>query len=87
MPDRQVTRTSKDRDGDILRLCRPGEHWSPRAKADAVRDIELRNHQYFVLNRVGRKTYIHVYESGGRKHLRTDPNDHLCDNLDELPEC
>lgn len=87
MASRQVTRTGKDRDGDITKLCRPGEDWSPRLKDDAVRDIEGRTHRYWVRNRRGGETDIHVVTIGGKKHLRTDPNDASCDNLDNLPDC
>lgn len=87
MADRQVTRTGKDRDGDITRLCKEGEFWSPRASVDAINDIERRIHRYWVRNRNGGETDIHVVTEGGRKYLRTDPNDSSCDNLDELPDC
>ena len=87
MSERNVTRTGKDHDGDITRLCKAGEPWSPRSKDNAISDIETRTHQYWVENRRGGKTYIHVTTRGGRKYLRTDPNDSTCDNLDLLPDC
>jgi hypothetical protein len=40
--------TRKDRDGDILALCNPREYWSPRMKRDAISDIELDLHRYYV---------------------------------------
>ena len=87
MAERQVLRTGKDADGDITKLCNSPEYWSPRMKADAISDIEMGLHKYWVRNRIGGKTYIHVISYGGRKHLRTDPNDSTCDNLDDLPDC
>ena len=39
MADRQITASGKDKDGDITKLCKAGEAWSPRQKADAIRDI------------------------------------------------
>ena len=41
MAERLVTHTCKDpRTGEITRLCNVSESWSPRAKADAIDDIE-----------------------------------------------
>jgi len=45
MADRQVTASGKDKDGDITKLCKSGEAWSPRQKADAIRDIENGTHR------------------------------------------
>lgn len=39
MASRRVTRTGKDRDGDITALC---GHWGRANKAEAIRDIEFR---------------------------------------------
>jgi len=47
MARRKVTRTKKDRDGDILALCNPAEYWSPRQKANAIRDIESGVNSYY----------------------------------------
>lgn len=48
MAQRPVTQTKKDRDGDILALCNPGEPWSPRDKTGAIYDIEHGIHSYYV---------------------------------------
>ena len=40
MADRRVTHTGKDGDGDITRLCYPGQSWSPRSKANAIEPIK-----------------------------------------------
>ena len=50
--------SGKDRDGDITKLCQPGELWSPRAKADAIGDIESRAHTYYVLSARGRSDVL-----------------------------
>ena len=34
--DRAVTRSGKDADGDIIRLCNPSASWSPVSKATAI---------------------------------------------------
>lgn len=87
MADRQVTATRKDRDGDILALCNAGQVWSPRLKADAIRDIDSRAHTYFVQRPGGRRTDIHVVDGPSGKYLRTDPDNTEGNNLDELPDC
>lgn len=87
MADRAVTHTRKDRDGDILALCNPGEYWSPRKKADAIRDIETRAHSYYVPWWDGRRTPIRVVDGPRGKYLRTDRDETSRNNLDDLPEC
>lgn len=84
MTDRRVNRSGKDRDGDITSLCGV---WGSTPKATAIREIEYSTHRYYVEDRYGRTATVHVYQSGGRKHLRTDPNATCSDNLDNLPDC
>jgi len=61
MADRRVTRSGKDKDGDITALCNPGEWWSPRSKNGAIVDIETGVHTYFV-DRAGHRTDVHVVD-------------------------
>jgi type I restriction enzyme M protein len=42
MANREVLKSKKDRDGDILALCNHNENWSPRNKSDVISDIELK---------------------------------------------
>lgn len=86
MANRQVTRTRKDRNGDITALCQPGKYWSPRAKRDAIRDIERGRNSYYVQQN-GRRVEIHVVEGRNGKYLRTDPDKTSANNLDDLPNC
>lgn len=86
MADRQVTRTGKDRDGDITSLCNTGSYWSPRSKANAISDIENRVHTYHVL-KDGRRSEIHVVNGPNGKYLRTDWDTTTRNNLDDLPDC
>ena len=86
MSDRAVTQTRKDRDGDILALCNPGQVWSPRSKADVIRDIDNRIHTYYVPWKSGR-TDIHVVNGPSGKYLRTDRDTTSKNNLDDLPDC
>lgn len=79
---RRVTRTGKANDGTISSLCNPAEYWSPRGKADAVRDITDHRYRYWV--RVGGQDVdIHVVNG----HLRTDPDKTTSNNLLDLPDC
>lgn len=86
MADRRVTASGKDEDGDITKLCNSGEHWSPRPKADAIRDIETETHSYYV-DRAGHRTDVHVVNEGGKKYLRTTADKTSKNNLDNLPDC
>lgn len=87
MAERKVTQSRKDSDGDITALCNPGEYWSPRMKNDAISDIESRLHTYYVRQPGTERADIHVVTVAGRKHLRTDPDAALSNNLDNLPDC
>lgn len=86
MTDRAVRKTGKDSDGDITSLCDDGVSWSPRKKADAISDIESGTHTYYVPWKSGR-TDIHVVEGPNGKYLRTDRDNTMKNNLDELPDC
>lgn len=48
MADRAVYLTKKDYDGDILALGNSGVEWAPRSKHDAIVDIQLDIHRYYV---------------------------------------
>lgn len=87
MATRYVNKTGKDRDGDITRLCRAGEAWSPRSKADAIRDIDDKVHEYFVSWTDGQKTPIRVVNGAHGKYLRTQRDGSTKNNLDDLPDC
>lgn len=86
MTDRAVRRTRKDDDGDITALCDPGTTWSPRLKADAIRDIESGVHTYHV-PWTGGRTEIHVVRGSTGKYLRTDRDKTPRNNLNDLPDC
>lgn len=87
MADRQVTKTQKDSDGDILALCNDSASWSPRRKAEAISDIETKLHAYYVMWAGGRRTDIHVAIGPTGRYLRTDADSTTRNNLDDLPDC
>jgi hypothetical protein len=87
MAERLVTHTGKDpRTGDITRLCNASESWSPRAKADAIADIEKRLHAYLVRWK-DMTTEIKVVQGLSGKYLRTDRDNSTRNNLEDLPDC
>jgi hypothetical protein len=86
MGDRAVRKTGKNDQGDITSLCDDGSYWSPRYKADAIRDIESGEHSYYVLWTDGR-TDIRVVDGSTGKYLRTDRDSTSRNNLDDLPNC
>ena len=87
MANRRVSSTGKDQDGDITKLCEPGEFWSPRLKQAAIRDIESGLHRYYVQWRREERTAIRVVKGPTGKYLRTDRDDTTRNNLDDLPDC
>ncbi len=86
MADREVTKTGKDRYDDITSLCNPGSFWSPRSKADVIRDIESGDHTYYVQWST-KRTNIRVVHGPTGKYLRTDRDDTTRNNLLDLPDC
>jgi hypothetical protein len=86
MADRAVRRSGKNRDGDITSLCDGVAAWSPRQKADAIRDIESGVHSYHVPWTTGR-TEIRVVNGATGKYLRTDSDNTTRNNLLDLPDC
>ena len=87
MADRRVTATGKDKDGDITKLCKTGEWWSPVGKATAINEIENGTHSYYVQDGSGNRADIHVVGSGTSKYLRTNADASSSNNLDNLPDC
>lgn len=86
MAERRVRKSGKDSQGDITSLCNHGESWSPRLKADAIRDIDGGLHTYYV-DEAGFKSNVRVYSSPTGKHLKTDADQSSKNNLDNLPDC
>lgn len=87
MSTRYVYKSGKDKDGDITSLCSAGEAWSPRLKADAIRDIEGSAHVYRVRWTDGQDTVVRVVNGATGKYLRTQRDGSTKNNLDDLPDC
>lgn len=86
MIERKVTKSQKDKDGDITALCNSGEFWSPRFKKDAISDIDSKIYIYYVETE-GKKVEVIVVNEAGEKYLRTSPDKTKKNNLDDLPDC
>ncbi len=87
MATRNVYGAGKDKDGDVAKLCNSFADWSPRQKADDIRDIEYALHEYVVNWPDGRRTQIRVVNGPTGKYLRTDHDTTTRNNLDDLPDC
>ena len=83
MANRHVTRSGKDRDGDITALC---GNFGRVPKIDAIRDIHTGIHVYYTeVN--GRRANVRVVTVNGVQHLTTNPDGYKPNNLDNLPDC
>ena len=85
MANRQVTHTRKDAAGNITGLGNPGQLWSIRPSADAIRDINTGAHSYYVPWSTG-STWIEVVQGPYGPYLRTDHDGTTKNNLDDLPD-
>lgn len=83
MAKRQVTRSGKDRDGDITRLC---GSWGSTAKAQAIQEIEGGTHNY-VVGSGSSEVRVLVKQGPRGKYLTTSPDGRGRNNLDNLPDC
>ena len=83
MADRRVTGTGKNSDGVITSLCGT---WGEATKAVAIVDIENGRHRYFT-DRSGAAADVIVVDGKDGKYLRTDPDNSVADNLEDLPDC
>jgi len=79
--DRRVRATKKDREGNIIALCCAGQSWSPRRKADVIKDIVNSKRSYYVQEE-GRRTYVRIVAGV----LQTTPDVSSNNNLSRLPE-
>ena len=84
MADRKVTKTGKDTDGDITKLC---GSWGSASKATAISDIDHGTNSYYVQQPGCGRSDIHVVNGPTGKYLRSDPDKTSNNNLDNLPDC
>jgi hypothetical protein len=79
--DRRVKATKRDRNGNIIALCNPGETWSPRRKGDVIKDIQTNQKSYYV-EELPRRTYVRVVSGNS---LQTTTDESSGNNLQKLP--
>jgi hypothetical protein len=79
--DRRIKAVKKDRKGNIVTLCNPGESWSPRRKADVILDITSNRRSYYVREAAGR-SYVRVVQGGS---LESTKDEKSPNNLNNLP--
>ena len=90
MANLQVTSVHRDNIGNTLAICGP---WGINAtllytpEADAIRNIELGTHTYYVWWPDNVMTLVHVVDGSTKKYLRTDKDHTTKNNLDDLPTC
>jgi hypothetical protein len=81
--DRRIKATKRDRAGNIVALCNPGQSWSPRRKADVIKDITSSRKSYYVQELTQRR-YVRVVAPDT---LLTTDDTASKNNLDNLPVC
>lgn len=79
----QVTKSKKDRDGDIIGLC--GAGWN-HSKSTAASNIRRDATAYYV-SVAGRRVYVKVRTRNGNDYLTTNPDGFKPNNLDDLDDC
>ena len=79
--DRLVTATRKDSRKNITHLCGA---WGNVDVETAHREIKMRSVRYYVIGYNGREVDIHPY---GDRFVRTDPDQLVPNNLDEMRDC
>ncbi len=81
--DRRVRATKRDRAGNIIALCNPGQTWSPRRTADVIQDINSCRRSYYV-QELAQRRYVRIVN---RDTLQTTDDTTSKNNLDNLPVC
>ena len=79
--DRRIKAVKKDRKGNIVTFCNPGESWSPRRKADVILDITSNRRSYYVREAAGR-SYLRVGQGGSLESTKDEASPN---NLKNLP--
>lgn len=85
MADRAVTHSRKDQHGNIIALGNPNQGWSARYSSLVISDIKRGEHSYHVPWTSGR-TEVHVVQASYGEYLRTDRDNTVNNNLDDLPD-
>ncbi|MCH7962955.1 MAG: DUF3892 domain-containing protein [Bacteroidetes bacterium] len=84
MEERRVS--GSDNEGDIRTLCNGGEFCSSRQKNDAISDIDLNLHTYY-LPADNKKAYVIVKSDTTGKYLTTSEDGTTANNFVNLSDC
>ena len=79
--DRRIKATRKDKNGNIVALCNPGESWSPRSVKEVFDEIKNAKRSYYV-QELPKRSYLHAVSGGA---LKTTDDHSSSNHLDNLP--
>ena len=87
MRTRMITGVTKDKDGDIERVCGNRPHSFNVSSKEAISDIESEKYAYKVNDTLITEVDVVVVYVAGKTFLRTNPDFVKPNNLDNLPNC
>lgn len=79
--DRRIKAVKRDRKGNVVAFCNPGESWSPVNIDVVVRDIKSARRSYYV-QELPQKMYVRATAANV---LQTTPDMGSKNNLNNLP--
>lgn len=85
MAKRIVLKTLKDESDDITHVLNKYESWSPRTVESVISDIESNVHSYVVIQGDD-EIPIHVVQGKFKQYIRTNRDEKITNNLDELAD-
>jgi hypothetical protein len=80
--DRKIVSAKRDRKGNIVALCNPGQKWSPRRTKDVLGDINAGRKSYYVQGQ-SRRSYLRAVAG----LLQTTADEADGNSLARLPGC
>jgi hypothetical protein len=75
-----VRAVKRDRSGNIIALCNSEAEWSPRRKAEVIRDILENKTSYYVQERTQR-SYVRVVDGDKLRTTRDGASANALENL------
>jgi len=78
--DRRIKAVKKDRKGNIVALCNPGESWSPRRAVDVAKDINRGMKSYYV-QELSNRTYVRLLSGNLLQTTKDAANGNSLGNL------
>lgn len=78
--DRRVKMIKKDRNGNIVALCNPGQAWSPRNTTDVIKDIMAARTSYYV-KQADKRSYVRVVSGKALQTTADETSENFLSNL------